>query len=422
MKLKTILSALILLIPCEFAWSSSFTFQTEIDAFYYAREGKPLWVDQDRLNPNGRILLKTLKDSWQHGLNPDHYNVNKVKGLNPVQIELLLTQGLVKYAQDLSGMRIDATEIGLEPAQWKQRKSALQVLQDLAGNINKFSSYIKRLGPQTNTYQTLRDEMIITQSVEKRKKIALNMERLRWLPAANSNRFIIVNAPSERLWAVEDGKVAFEMPVIVGSKERPTLSFITNIMGVRFNPTWTIPPTIKEKDIWPSLKNDPKFLTTKGIELYEDNITLDPSIIDWHQMSRLELHRFRMVQMPGPTNPLGRIRILMPNKHAIFLHDTSQRALFTNGDRSTSSGCVRLSEPERMARFILEDWSDKDIDKALKKNKTKDILIEHKIPVFLVYYTAWIGKYHQIVYGEDVYGYDKKLTEAIEKLNGFPDF
>ncbi|MCB1592335.1 MAG: L,D-transpeptidase family protein [Alphaproteobacteria bacterium] len=256
-------------------------------------------------------------------------------------------------------------------------------------------------------------------------QLALNLERLRWMPPETARRVIMVNLPSATLWALEEGKPVLEMPVIVGRPKRATPSFRTNIVGVRFNPAWTVPPTIQKEDILPKLIEDPGVLVDRGMELYSgygaDAQTLDPKSVDWAAMTPAEYKAVRIVQVPGANNPLGRIRILMPNRHNIYLHDTNDRKLFSRSDRAQSSGCIRLQEPEKLASFILstrKGWTDDGLNKYLKEKKTRDVMIPDNIPVYLLYNTAWIGPQGQVVFGEDLYGYDKKLFSSLVKLKG----
>lgn len=383
--------------------AETFKYQKEIDKFYLERNGSPLWVTNQDLNENGELLHKTLKDAWHHGLNPKQYNLN-LTGLEPLQKELLLTQGYIKYTRDLSGMRVSPSEIGIDPHHWKRPLNAEEILKNINENRRPFKEFLQSLAPQTQTYKRLKSEIMIRPSIQ----IALNMERLRWLPDEQPEKFIIVNIPSARLWAIKNGQAIFEMPVIVGRKDRPTPSFITKSIGVRFNPTWTVPPTIKEKDIWPKLKENPYYLLNKSVEIYEQDQTLDPSVVDWNGITRADLHKFRMVQLPGANNPLGKIRILMPNKYSIFLHDTSERG-FTDLERSYSSGCVRLKNPEKVANFILE----KDVKLYMQATETKDIMSKRVIPVYLLYHTVWLGAGQKLVFGKDLYGYDRKLETAL---------
>ena len=263
-----------------------------------------------------------------------------------------------------------------------------------------------------------------TRSTKMRQLIA-NLERLRWVEENKPDKFVVVNIPSATLWAVEGGDVQFEMPVIVGRKKRPTNMFITKIDGVRFNPTWTVPPTIKKEDILPKLRENPEYLSQKGMELVMgqggDAMTIDPVSVDWSNISEDELKYFRMVQTPGRNNPLGRIRVLMPNQYNIYLHDTNQPHYFSRASRAASSGCVRMKEPEKMAEFIMKSrkgWGSEDMQKSLARGKMRDVFINDPIPVYLLYYTVWINEKDELVYGSDLYDHDKSLIKMLSDIDG----
>ncbi|MGQ0527123.1 MAG: L,D-transpeptidase family protein [Alphaproteobacteria bacterium] len=235
-------------------------------------------------------------------------------------------------------------------------------------------------------------------------QLIANMERLRWVEGPRPDRFVLVNIPSEKLWAIEGGKISLEMDVIVGRPKRSTPSFITNIAGVRFNPTWTVPPIIKEEDILPKLQADPYYLQNKGIELVHgrgpDAQSIDPLSVDWNAISQNDLHAMQMVQIPGAHNPLGRVRVLMPNSYSIYLHDTNEKYYFDRATRAVSSGCIRMKEPDKMAAFILSGeagWSPEKIEQAISTGRTRDIIIAEKIPVYLLYYTNWIDAQGRVV-------------------------
>lgn len=257
------------------------------------------------------------------------------------------------------------------------------------------------------------------------RQLIVNLERLRWVDEQERpRRFIIVNLPSATLWTVEDGKVINEMPVVVGREKRATQSFVTFVHGVRFNPTWTVPLTIKKEDIVPQLIDNPLYLQDKGIELYDgqqaDAPTIDPTVVDWINVTEKDVSRLRMVQIPGEHNPLGRIRILMPNAYDIYLHDTNHPELFSKADRAQSSGCIRMERPEDVARFVLKNKKGFDESKmlnALEDGKTKDFYIDEKIPVYILYQTVWLGDKGQIVYGQDIYGHDSRLWKLLERLD-----
>ncbi|MGH1398438.1 MAG: L,D-transpeptidase family protein [Alphaproteobacteria bacterium] len=264
------------------------------------------------------------------------------------------------------------------------------------------------------------------------KQVLANLERLRWVPEEKPERFIVVNVPSATLWAIDEGRVEIEMPVIVGRKKRPTNIFITDITGVRLNPTWTVPPTIKREDILPKLVEDPYYLVSKGMELVSapqkdgdgqvmGAMSVDPASIDWAVLTDEDLKGMRMVQTPGAHNPLGRVRVLMPNGYNIYLHDTNEKYLFNRAGRAVSSGCVRLKRPFEIANFILQekkDWSQERLDEILDAGKMRDLYIRETMPVYLVYYTSWVNEDGRVVYGNDVYGYDKILIKMLSELDG----
>ena len=272
--------------------------------------------------------------------------------------------------------------------------------------------------------QTL--EILNVSKAQKMKQIIANLERLRWVEEDKPSKFVVVNIPSATLWAVDNGRVEFDMPVIVGRKKRATNIFRTEIDGVRLNPTWTVPPTIKKDDILPKLREDPSYLTNKGMQLIAsgengENITLDPAMVAWEEVTEEDLKRLRMVQNSGQGNPLGFIRVLMPNGYNIYLHDTNEPHYFDRANRAASSGCVRMKEPERMANFILRQrsgWSDDSLDKYLASPVMKDLYIQDPIPVYLLYYTVWLDDRSEVVYGNDLYDFDKDLIKMLEDIDG----
>ncbi len=514
------LSLLLVMVNSSAVNASPLRYQEEIDAFYLSREGSPYWFSRSRLSQSGKDVFEILEKSWENGLNPKSYHVDQIQAIfdanrrldedQRLMVEILLTDGYIGYVRDLSGMRVNARDIGLKSKHWRQAIGAEDALSYLSAG-HDVKSVLHAQEPQGATYKNLKNELIdlvkkindeddlyihpklsfgtlvrpgrkyidipklrsrlglgeveeglgnvydpdLVNAVmdfqssnglkadgligkqtlyvlnqtpyDKIKQVIVNMERLRWVSDEKPDRFIVVNIPSAILWAVENGDVRFEMPVVVGRKKRQTNSFVTQIHGVRFNPTWTVPPTIKEEDILPELVKDPGYLAGKGMELYDgydkDAPTLDPTVIDWSSVSENDLKMLRMVQVPGKSNPLGLIRILMPNEHNIYLHDTNHKSLFLRSNRAKSSGCVRLSSPKKVAEFVLEKrkgWSTRKMNKILDEEKIRDIYTSERMSVYILYYTVWLGSDGQVVYGNDLYDRDKKLLQLLEKLDGLP--
>ena len=312
------------------------------------------------------------------------------------------------------------TRLGVEAP---QNEDPLLYDDRLAGAVIRFQrdNNVKDdgvIGPQTL-------DLLNRSRAQKIEQLIANLERLRWVEEDKPEKFVVVNVPSAMLWAVEDGRVAFEMDVIVGRKKRPTNIFRTEIHGVRMNPDWTVPPTIKKDDILPKLQEDPEYLTNKGMQLIsgygDEAMTLDPLAFDWNSITEEELKGLRMVQIPGRHNPLGEIRVLMPNGYNIYLHDTNERHYFERANRAASSGCVRMKDPVRMANFILKernDWQDDSLERLLGGAKTRDVFIENPIPVYLLYYTVWANAAGDLVYGRDLYEFDRNLIKMLRDIDG----
>jgi murein L,D-transpeptidase YcbB/YkuD len=485
----------------------------EMAAFYADRGNATLWTDFQGLNQDAIALIHTLKQSWTHGLNPEKYHLKQIETLSQsygfnvqAELEVYLTSAFLKYAQDLSGMRVDAASIGLDSEHWKQKGSAHEFMA-LLNSGRTFEDIRQTVEPQGHSYKTLQAELqnmaaspepdfshilpiklgavlrpgqshdavasmrtrmglpqpeqakslyddalaaaimkfqrdhglkddgvIGPRTVEalnetrqdKMLKIVANLERLRWISQDAADRYVVVNIPAATLWAIEQGKIALEMPVIVGNPKRPTQVFVSEIRGVRLNPTWTVPPTIKRQDMWPRVIEDPEYLIRTQIEIFDGDDhnapSLDPLSVDWANLTPAELNRIRMVQTPGPHNPLGEYRVLMDNKHNIYLHDTNEKDRFNASDLQISSGCIRLKDPKQLAEFIMRGnarWDRLNIDGVLASRKTIDVVSNDPMPVYLLYHTVWVDDSGKVVFGEDIYHKDQALIEKLKDIDGF---
>jgi murein L,D-transpeptidase YcbB/YkuD len=252
-------------------------------------------------------------------------------------------------------------------------------------------------------------------------KVVANMERLRWVGGPKPDRYISVNIPAMKLEAVSQGQVVEEMPVIVGKPSWPTARFVAQVVGVRFNPSWHVPANIKAAEFLPALQKDPTVLARKNIQLLRytpDGVEeISAEQVDWSTMTQRDVRQLGMVQEPGVRNPLGRIRVLMPNKYDIYLHDTSTPELFSRDFRALSHGCIRLSEPKKIANFVLgknQGWSEEKMEKHLGHTRTVEIKAESPFSVYVLYNTIWLDREGHLIIGDDVYSLDSKLVNALQ--------
>lgn len=252
-------------------------------------------------------------------------------------------------------------------------------------------------------------------------KVVANMERLRWVGGPKPDRYISVNIPAMKLEAINQGQVVEEMPVIVGKPSWPTARFVAQVVGVRFNPSWHVPANIKAAEFLPALQKDPTVLARKNIQLLRytpDGVEeISAEQVDWSTMTQRDVRQLGMVQEPGVRNPLGRIRVLMPNKYDIYLHDTSTPELFSRDFRALSHGCIRLSEPKKIANFVLgknQGWSEEKMEKHLGHTRTVEIKAESPFSVYVLYNTIWLDREGHLIIGDDVYSLDSKLVNALQ--------
>ncbi len=253
---------------------------------------------------------------------------------------------------------------------------------------------------------------------ERIRQIKVTMERWRWMPDDLGPRHILVNIAGFELDVIKDGRRTLSMGVQVGLPYRQTPLFSDRIRYIEFNPTWSVPVSIANKDILPKQIKDPQYLSSNGFTLFkswsDDNETVDPRHVDW---VRYEGKRFpyRLRQDPGPTNALGRMKFMFPNQHDVYLHDTPHDELFARADRAFSSGCIRLSDPDALAYYLLGEQGMKpeQIQAILASNQTKAISLKERMPIHLTYSTVWKDEDGTIRFGRDIYDRDARLAETL---------
>ena len=245
-------------------------------------------------------------------------------------------------------------------------------------------------------------------------QILINLERWRWYPRDLGDHYIIVNIPDYRLSVVKNGDTIRTHKTMVGTQVRKTPVFSDQVGYIIYNPTWTIPPTIKKNDVIPGASRDIGYLRKKNIKIYDSKgNTVDPASVDWSS-SKARSYTYR--QPAGATNPLGVVKIIYPNEYMIYLHDTPSKALFENNARAQSSGCVRVQDALGLAKYLLSDqekYDQEKIEQILKSGKTTEIPVSQTVKVHHFYWTAYQKK-DTIKFIDDIYGLDQKLWELLK--------
>jgi murein L,D-transpeptidase YcbB/YkuD len=227
-----------------------------------------------------------------------------------------------------------------------------------------------------------------------------------------------------RLDVWEHGKLALTMRVVVGKQDTPTPIFNDEMTYVVFAPYWNVPPDIAETETLPSALKDTGFLDRTNMEVVDESgKVVDPGSIDLNSPGK---YRFR--QRPGTSNSLGLVKFMFPNQFNVYLHDTPADSLFARASRSFSHGCVRVEEPEKLARYVLRDqpeWTPERIAEAMHAEEEKVVKLKEPIPVYLGYFTAGVSPDSLVQFRQDVYGIDRRLTamlgDRLERLRRSAD-
>ncbi|ATL46811.1 murein L,D-transpeptidase [Chitinophaga caeni] len=248
------------------------------------------------------------------------------------------------------------------------------------------------------------------------EKILINMERLRWVPVDVKGEYILVNIPEFKLHVFDHDSLAWSCNVVVGTPGASTVIFSREMKYVVFAPYWNVPPGILSREILPAVKRNPSYLARHNMEVVGASGKVIPtSSISWSKYTGRNFP-YIIRQKPGRSNSLGKVKFLFPNEYNIYLHDTPSKHLFQETKRSFSHGCIRVSEPRRLAEYLLRHdstWTDKKIDEAMNAKKEKYVVLKDKVPVFIGYFTAWVNHNGVLNFRNDVYGHDAQLAKQL---------
>ena len=449
-------------------------------AFYAGRNHEALWISNGSLNDRARRLLETLQTADIYGLDPKDYRVpalsdgkaDTVTG-ELASTELKMTQAAIIYIRHANGGRFDQTRLSRFLDRKARPINVASKLQELSSAADP-ATYLKSQHPQNRQFRALvaalakaraakgeigeririprgpvlkygmkhpqialvrrrlgvpvinnvvddsvYDARLQTAVIEfqksaglqargvigvktrfalnaprqdRRKQIIANMERWRWMPRDLGSTHIRVNIPEYKVRVVRNNKLVHEERIIVGKPTNKTPVFSDEMETVVFNPYWNVPQSI----IWGEMNGR---IPSRGFE------------------GGVRNGRMWIRQKPGPKNALGKVKFMFPNKHAVYLHDTPQKALFNKTRRAFSHGCVRVRNPLKLAEviFSINGWPKSRTDRKWASSKNTPVTLKKRIPVHLTYFTLWADKNGKLVSFNDVYGHDNRIYAAATK-------
>lgn len=382
-------------------------------AFYQQRADALAWSGSPRAAADARAALDVLSRAAVQGLDPGRYGV--FRSGNPAADDVAISAAVLTYMRDVSIGRpaleaLDA-DVALPPRDFDAATVLNAALRD-----GKLAQVLENLGPSHAPYGALKAALARGLTTGDTATIAANMERWRWMPAQLEPDRIMINAATAELELWLGGKVVLTSRVIVGRPNNPTPILRAEGAGVTVNPPWTVPHSIAVREILPKLKANPGYLAKENMVLL-DGPPGDPQglHINWRAI-RAGTFPYRVRQMPGPHNSLGRIKLELPNQFDVYLHDTPARSLFARDRRALSHGCVRVEQILPLASYVLAaDLSVTDrITQAIAAGKTEYLPLHKTLPIYFLYWTAMPGPDGTIRLAADVYGRDRRLVPLMQ--------
>ncbi|BDI62000.1 L,D-transpeptidase family protein [Qipengyuania nanhaisediminis] len=356
-------------------------------------------------------LLGVIDTIEAEGLNKADYRGEELAGLLASEgpgeaVNALATKIFVWLVEDLRDGRtpMSAREqwFVADPDRDRFRTSDLLEKALESGDV---AGTLATLHPTHSDYARLREELANTPEgeVERRKLIRANMDRWRWLARDLGQVYLITNVPEFQLRLTVGDKIIKTYRTIVGKPGRTaTPQLAETVEGVVFNPTWTVPQSIVVGEgLGERVLGNPAWARRNG-----------------YTATRGANGFITVVQQPGPGNSLGRMKLEMPNPHAIFFHDTPSRNLFANQNRALSHGCIRTERALELAitMAILGKGASRDEAVAIATSgEYTKVPIEREMPAYITYFTMGVDIDGKLRTFNDIYGRDAPVLASLDQ-------
>ena len=404
-------------------------------AFYEARGQAPLWVAGNGLNPKATAVIAEIGNAEVWGLEARDFSLPDLAAANDsaseiatdaaASAEVKLSLAVLKYARFARGGRIinPSESLSSELDRRPQLLKPNDVLDGIAA-ADDTAAYLRSLQPQHPQFEKLRQKYLALRGgagLKKRetaeaKKLLANMEMWRWMPSDMGDLYVLANVPEFMLRVVKAGEVIHSERIVAGEIGKQTTIFTRRLKHIVLRPMWRVPESIKVRELWPNLRRGGGMFRQYGLELQtKDGHPLDYRSFDW---SKADIRDYEVVQPPGPNSVLGVVKFSFPSQHTIYMHDTPDKWMFNKSQRTLSHGCLRVRNPVRLAELLLaldKGWDAEKIAELIRSGPlNNEIAIERKIPVHLAYFTAWVDDGGKLQSWGDVYGHEKRVTQALE--------
>lgn len=229
---------------------------------------------------------------------------------------------------------------------------------------------------------------------------SLRQTLARWQAPPARGKSITVNVPTAEIIAFENGTEVLRTRAVVGSPLTQTPLIQSNMIAVKYNPDWTVPPGLTKKYKAFMAAGQYEEMRKHGVVVKTpEGQTFDPAQVPPDMVGTMG---WKFWQPPGDDNALGLLKFELDNDQAIYLHDTNNRKLFATDNRAVSNGCIRVENYLGLAAWVL-GTDTAGVEAAIATGKTHFARVPSRIPVRMTYYLAYPDTAGGIRYGEDVY-------------------
>lgn len=305
-------------------------------------------------------------------------------------------------------------------------------LDAAAGDSNIYDSYVEagvrrfqsRVGLSTTGAINRATIAALNVPIDRRiRQLETNVVRLRSWSGNLGGRYVVANIPAAMVETVENGHVATRHAAGVGKIDRQSPLLQTKIPEVNFNPTWTVPASIIRKDLIPTMRKQPNYLTENKIRIITSSGSeISPASVNWNSD---EATRYTFRQDPGGEfNSLGFVRINIPSPHGVYMHDTPSKGIFGDDYRFVSSGCMRVQNVRDYVAWLLKNtpgWDRAKIDETIQSGQRVNARIADPVACYWVYVTAWATPDGGVQFRDDIYNKDGLGPAPVAALQGDQD-
>ena len=254
------------------------------------------------------------------------------------------------------------------------------------------------------------------------RTLTINLERWRRLPREfTEEKQVFVNIAGYELLAYAGPRQVLRLPAVVGEKYTATPLFTNAIRYIEMNPYWNVPPSIAADEILPYLRQDPAYARNQHMQIFERSGKSMREVsafdVNWKRVSEAQMNRYSVRQIPGKWNTLGSLKFVFPNQFNVYLHETGNPELLSELERAFSHGCVRLSNAQQLAAFLLDSprdgWNAQRVERMVANGKNQNVILPKPVPIHMIYQTAWVDPDQSIHFRADIYDRDRALERVM---------